>query len=439
MATCTELLASLRPRTEEMLAFIGELVAIESGSYDADNVALLGEAYGARWQALGFEARVLPIKGRGPRRSFHRKGEGKGKLVILGHADTVWPAGSQAGWSFSRDAEYAYGPGVGDMRGGLAMAWFAVDALLKLGRKLPAETVMMLVPDEELGSPQSRGWIEDGCRDADAVLVLEPTRPNGGVVTGRRAVGSIRAYYTGRSAHAATNHAEGASAVRAAARATLALEALSDVTRNRVVNVGILRGGAARQVVPHEAEMHVDFRAALPEDVEALETKVKAVLADTGRRSRQRQGGRRLDATRLSGVLQQGAVRARRALRSGNWRADLPGGIEWRFGRELPGLNRQVNARRAWTDLLRDLQPPRADPDRQPGRARGDFRCFSRTGGPRLIPEQADDDGELPSVRGIRRFARTALLVLSDGLDHAFASLLARRGLQGLCRSQRTA
>jgi glutamate carboxypeptidase len=95
-------------------------------------------------------------------------------------------------------------------------------------------------------------------------------------------VGSVRAYYAGRSAHAAVNHAEGASAVRSAARATLALEALTDTSRNRVVNVGILRGGAARQVVPHEAEMHVDIRAALPEDVAALENQVRKVLADTG-------------------------------------------------------------------------------------------------------------------------------------------------------------
>jgi glutamate carboxypeptidase len=87
------------------------------------------------------------------------------------------------------------------------------------------------VPDEELGSPGSRRWIEEACRGANAVLVLEPTRPKGGVVVGRRAVGSVRAYYTGRSAHAAVNHAEGASAVRAAARATLALEALTDTSR----------------------------------------------------------------------------------------------------------------------------------------------------------------------------------------------------------------
>ena len=282
MALCTELLAHLRPRNSGILDLTAELVAVESGSYDAANVARVGEIWGARWKSIGFEERVRPLEGRGPQRSFHRRSEGQGKLVILGHADTVWPAGSQPDWKFSQDGEHAYGPGVGDMKGGLAMAWFAVDALLALKRALPAQVAVLLVPDEELGSPGSRGWIEEACRGANAVLVLEPTRPKGGVVVGRRAVGSVRAYYTGRSAHAAVNHAEGASAVRAAARATLALEALTDTSRNRVVNVGILRGGAARQVVPHEAEMHIDIRAALPEDVAALENEVKKLLAETG-------------------------------------------------------------------------------------------------------------------------------------------------------------
>jgi len=282
MTTCTELLAALRPRNADILALTAELVAVESGSYDEANVGRVGEIWGARWKSIGFEERTRALAGRGPQRSFHHRGKGKGKLVILGHADTVWPAGSQPDWQFHHDGEHAYGPGVGDMKGGLAMAWFAVDALKASGRALPADLSVMLVPDEELGSPGSRAWIEDGCRGADAVLVLEPTRPNGGVVVGRRAVGSVRASYTGRSAHAAVNHAEGASALSAAARATLALEALTDTSRNRVVNVGILRGGAARQVVPHEAEMHIDIRAALPEDVAALENEVKKLLADTG-------------------------------------------------------------------------------------------------------------------------------------------------------------
>jgi glutamate carboxypeptidase len=282
MTIATDLLRALRPRTADILALTAELVRVESGSYDADSVDRVGRICGARWTSLGFAERVRPLPGRGAQRSFHRTGEGRGKVVILGHADTVWPVGSQPGWTFSQDGEHAYGPGVGDMKGGVAMAWFAVDALVRLGRRPPAELVMMLVPDEELGSPGSRQWIEDECRDADAVLVLEASRPNGGVVVGRRAVGAIRAYFTGRSAHAAVNHAEGASAVRAAARATLTLDALTDLARHRIVNVGILRGGAARQVVPPEAELHVDLRAALPEDVDTLGSRVTAILAETG-------------------------------------------------------------------------------------------------------------------------------------------------------------
>jgi glutamate carboxypeptidase len=265
-----------------MLGFVEELVRIEAGSYDAAEVARVGEVLGARWKSLGFAEQSLPLEGRGPRRSFHRKGEGRGKVVILGHADTVWPRGSQPDWGFSSDGEFAYGPGVGDMKGGLAMAWFAVDALVKANKALPAELVMVLVPDEEIGSVGSRKWIEDCVRDADAVLVLEPARPNGALVVGRRAVGAIRAAYTGRSAHAAINPAEGASALRAAAAKVGALEALTDLDRHRVVNVGILRAGAARQVVPHEAEMHIDLRAAFAEDLPKLEADVRAILANTG-------------------------------------------------------------------------------------------------------------------------------------------------------------
>src|SRR5215218_9210669 len=109
MSICNELKAALAPRTAEMLAFVHELVAIEAGSYDSTQVAKVGEAYGARWKALGFTEKQQPLADRGPQRSFHLKGRGRGKVVILGHADTVWPAGSQPDWGFSQDGEFAYG------------------------------------------------------------------------------------------------------------------------------------------------------------------------------------------------------------------------------------------------------------------------------------------------------------------------------------------
>ncbi len=282
MSLVAKLRSALEARTEEMLALTEELVTIESGSYDSVGVARVGEVLGERWKRLGFDARSRPLANRGPQRSFHLAGTGHGKVVILGHADTVWPAGSQPGWGFRRDDAFAYGPGVGDMKGGLAMAVFAIEALVEARRELPRELVMLLVPDEEIGSVGSRSWIEDSVRDADAVLVLEPTRPGGGVVVGRRAVGAIKARYTGRSAHAAINPAEGASALLAACRAVIALDSLTDLSRHKVVNAGILRSGAARQVVPHDAELEIDLRAAHPEDLPSLESGVRKILEDTG-------------------------------------------------------------------------------------------------------------------------------------------------------------
>jgi len=91
MTVCAELLSALRPRNSEILDLTAELVAVESGSYDAANVSRVGELWGKRWKSIGFEERVRPLEGRGPQRSFHLRGKGKGKLVILGHADTVWP------------------------------------------------------------------------------------------------------------------------------------------------------------------------------------------------------------------------------------------------------------------------------------------------------------------------------------------------------------
>ena len=201
---------------------------------------------------------------------------------------------------------------------------------------------MMLVPDEELGSPQSRGWIEDGCRDADAVLVLEAhaseRRRGDGPASGRLDQGGLHRPL-GACRH---QPAEGLSAVRAAARATLALEALSDVARHRVVNVGILRGGTARQVVPTRRRLHIDIRAALPEMSKAR-GEGEGRACRHGRRAGERQGGRRLDAARLSRVLERRCTRTPSAT-PGNRRTDRPGGVERWFGRQLPGLDGQAHA-----------------------------------------------------------------------------------------------
>src|SRR6185295_4698250 len=181
--------------------------------------------------------------------------------LILGHADTVWPKGTAQEWPFAITDGRATGPGVGDMKGGLVMAIFALRELLSRGFDDLQSIRFFIVPDEELGSIHSRPRIEEVARDADWTLVLEPGRPGGGVVTARGALGAFFMHAHGKSAHCAVNYRQGASAVRELAAKVPLLDGLSDPDRGMIVNVGVFHGGAARQVIPPEAKIDIDLLA----------------------------------------------------------------------------------------------------------------------------------------------------------------------------------
>jgi acetylornithine deacetylase/succinyl-diaminopimelate desuccinylase-like protein len=268
------LVAQRRPET---LATLKELVAIDSGSYDPPGVDRAGDVLEREWRSLGFSCERHPLAGYGARRLFRRRFGGRGRILIVGHLDTVWPAGACDDWSYAEVDGLAFGPGVGDMKGGLVMACEAVRALLQSGFDAAAEIRHILVPDEELGSAGSRAWIEDQARGADAVLVLEPARADGSVVAARGSVGALVVRARGVSAH--TMHLrEGASALRVLADRVASLEDLTDIEQGTLVNVGVLNGGDARQVVPAAAEMHVDLRARSDSAAAALLSRVINIL-----------------------------------------------------------------------------------------------------------------------------------------------------------------
>jgi len=276
-----ELRRALALRRHVSLDALRELVAIDSGSYDAAGVDHVGDALEAQWRGIGFSAERLPLPGFGDRRIFRKTFGGHGRVLILGHLDTVWPAGTVSDWPYREEDGLAHGPGVGDMKGGLVMACEAVRALLETGFDGVGEIRHILVPDEELGSPASRAWIEAEASAADIVLVLEPARANGAVVVGRGAVGAIIVRATGVSAHT-VNLAEGASAVRALADMVAPLESLTDLDRGDIINVGVLKGGDARQVVPPSAEMHIDLRSRTGAAAERLLSRVMDIVRTPG-------------------------------------------------------------------------------------------------------------------------------------------------------------
>ena len=254
------LMAAVAAREGEMVDRLRRVVGLDSGSYDPVGVNAVGDLLQSWWEPLGFVCDRIPVPGAGDFRRFTRHLAGRGRLLILGHLDTVWPKGTAADWSFHLADGCAHGPGVGDMKGGLVMAQTAIAALLSGNFAGLGEVRHVLVPDEELGSVGSRALIEAEAEEADWVLVLEPARDNGAVVVERGAVGAMVVRANGVSAHV-MHRENGASAIHALAAMVGPLEALSNAERGESINVGVLRGGDARQVVPRNCEMHIDLRA----------------------------------------------------------------------------------------------------------------------------------------------------------------------------------
>jgi glutamate carboxypeptidase len=268
----------LRGRESRMLEQLAELVRIESCSSDKAGVDRAGAFLARELERAGMRVERRPQSAFGDQLVGRASWGGEGRGLLLGHLDTVWPTGTLRDWPFSLSADgFARGPGVGDMKGGLIVALAAVEALQASGLCRLGSLSFLLVPDEELGTPYSRPWIQEEARRADWALVMEPGRENGGVVTSRSVVGKFTVRAQGRSAHCGVDYERGASAVRELALKVSALESLTRLEQGVIVNVGVFRGGEARQVIPAAAEMLVDFRAPDQAEAERLMARIRAI------------------------------------------------------------------------------------------------------------------------------------------------------------------
>jgi len=281
MTDITHYAAQMQRELPSILAMAERSVNIESGSYMAEGVNAVIDIWAGMLAGLGFEVERKPLPGFGDQMTARLQTGGNGpRLLILGHADTVWPQGIVAEWPFARTGDRITGPGVGDMKTNVAMAMHALRILLAqdaLGGL--ASITFCVVPDEEIGSPGSREWLEAVSREADLCLTLEPARPGGGLCIGRGAIGAVYLTATGITAHVGANRDKGASAIAALAALVGPLEALGDPANGLGCSVGIFRGGEARQVVPGQAEMHVDLRAPDDEAAEKLLAEVRALAS----------------------------------------------------------------------------------------------------------------------------------------------------------------
>src|SRR6201992_1108122 len=201
-------------------------------------------------------------------------GQDRPGILVLSHLDTVHPLGFIERLPFRIDGDSAFGPGIYDMKGGAYLAYHAFGQICAAPERSPLGITQLYVSDEEIGSPTSRSLIEAEGRKAKYVLVTEPARDGGKIVTGRKGVARFEVFIKGVPAHAGTRPEDGRSAIRELGNIIQTLEAMNDVKRGVTVNVGLIRGGTKRTVTAEEAYAEADMRVPGIADADELVPKI---------------------------------------------------------------------------------------------------------------------------------------------------------------------
>jgi glutamate carboxypeptidase len=264
----------------EILAGIRAWVEIESPTTDAAAVNRIADRVQQDYASIG--ARIERIEG-GDGFGDHLLvtspwGDNGPGILVLSHLDTVHEIGTLATkLPFRVEGDVAYGPGIYDMKGGAHLAFAAMRHLVRMGRTTRLPIRHLLVSEEEVGSPTSREIIEREARRARYVLVTEPAREGGKVVTARKGTARFVLHVHGRSAHSGARHQDGRSAIKELARQILELEGMTDYATGVTVNVGVVAGGTRANVVAAEARAEIDMRVPNPELGEAAVARVLAL------------------------------------------------------------------------------------------------------------------------------------------------------------------
>jgi glutamate carboxypeptidase len=282
--TGARLLEFLRGRRDAMIDLLRALVEAETPSLDSAAQFRVQRLLAAALEERGCHVRI------------HRGRSSGGCLravpaarrvappiqLLLGHGDTVWPAGTLRRMPVELREGRLYGPGAFDMKGGLVQAVFALEAVQLLGLEPPLPPILLVNSDEEIGSADSTARIRRLARNAERVFVLEPALgPRGDLKTARKGVGRYQVRVVGRAAHAGLDPERGASAILELSHVIQAIFALNDPRRGVAVNVGTIAGGVAANVIASEAGAAVDVRVIHDEDASRIDRIMHGLRART--------------------------------------------------------------------------------------------------------------------------------------------------------------
>lgn len=253
-----------------MRYLLEELVQIESPSTEKAAVDQLGRRVAEEIAALGGQIERVPSTDSGDK-IVARWGAGPGGILFLCHMDTVFDLGTTAGRPFREEGDKYFGPGVLDMKSGIVILLGAMRAMQKSSLWTARPLTALFTADEETGSLHSRETIEKEASQAAVVFCMEPALPDGALKTARKGTGKITLLAKGHSTHAGADHERGRNAIVELAHHVITAQALTDYPSGTTVNVGVIRGGTRTNVVPDRAEAWLDFRVAVPGEVERLQ------------------------------------------------------------------------------------------------------------------------------------------------------------------------
>ena len=260
---------------KELLVLLDELVAINSYSHNAEGVAQMAEAVGTALPSpLELQRGTTPEKE--PLWICRYGPSEKDPILLVGHLDTVFPPGTFDSGIIAQDP-YLSGPGVADMKGGLAVIVGAIWALDRLKALPKIPLLLALNGDEEIGSPNSGHKLEALARSCRLGFVFECGGPDGSVVTSRRGLQRYRLQITGEAGHAGNQQGVKRSALVELAHRILELEAMNDPEAGLSVNVGIASGGSAANVIPGKAEAEFEVRFSEQSQNDEIQEKIRAL------------------------------------------------------------------------------------------------------------------------------------------------------------------
>jgi glutamate carboxypeptidase len=274
------ILAHAQANQKDLVRFLRTVVECESPTNDAAAVNRCADLFADGIKDI---AKIKPVKGGKYGRhlicDFNLPGKRKDGLILgLGHTDTVYPLGILKTMPW-REAEGRYwGPGVLDMKAGVAFFIYAMRALRDLDIPVKRRVRLLLVSEEEVGSPVSRPLTEKTAADATAVLVLEPgTGLTGKLKTARKGIGRYKIKITGCAAHAGVDFSQGASAILELAHQIQILAGFTDLAKGTTVNPGVISGGTVSNVIASEARAEVDVRVVKLRDFTALDKRFRGL------------------------------------------------------------------------------------------------------------------------------------------------------------------